>query len=97
MYPRIPFTDEEWQTEIDTFFETLRQCCDVLLTTGCSMHVHVSPSDDPEHQYTLEQVQQVLKATAYFHDAIIQIMPPRGRKIPGLSPITLIRYRAGNP
>jgi len=68
-------TEDAWQVEIDSVFAIVREHCDITLTTGCSMHVHVSTSPNSTNQYTLPQLKSVSKGVSYFDDAITRMMP----------------------
>lgn len=71
-------SDDEWQQELDTVFHLLNLSFDMICTTGCSTHVHVSPSAKPtedEDWWTPRQVNQIMKAISYFTTPVNQIMP----------------------
>lgn len=48
--------------------------CDVLLTTGCSTHVHMSPTVLGGFQP--DDLLRLMKAIAFFEDPIRRVMPP---------------------
>ncbi|KAI1780998.1 hypothetical protein F4818DRAFT_397456 [Hypoxylon cercidicola] len=66
---------EEWQDQLDRVFKYLFVEWDIRLTTGCSMHVHVSTGTTMDTRFTMEQVRQILKGIALYDDAITKIMP----------------------
>ncbi|RYP76041.1 hypothetical protein DL769_003698 [Monosporascus sp. CRB-8-3] len=72
---RAMTTSEPWQQEVNDVFRTLTRNYDILLTKGCSMHVHVSPRLTPEIRYTMPQLRGILKAIAYYDQSITKIMP----------------------
>ncbi|KAK1769230.1 hypothetical protein QBC33DRAFT_513459 [Phialemonium atrogriseum] len=74
---RAMTTAENWQREVADIFEAMYKYCDITLTKGCSMHVHVSPSLVATNQtmYTMDDVRKVLKAVAYFDDPMTRMMP----------------------
>lgn len=59
--------------DITQIFKTLAGGCDILLTKGCSMHVHVAPN--MEGQWTPTTLPGPVKGIAVFDDAITKIMP----------------------
>ncbi|KAI0104179.1 putative amidoligase enzyme-domain-containing protein [Nemania sp. FL0031] len=67
---------EPWSQTIENFFDALHAFCDITLTRGCSMHIHVSPSRTGETPYTLQQLQRLMKGISFYDDAITRIMPP---------------------
>ncbi|RYP24890.1 hypothetical protein DL766_007197 [Monosporascus sp. MC13-8B] len=72
---RTMFTVEIWQYEVDQVFRGLLADWDIRLTTGCSMHVHVSTGITQETRYTMDQIRRIMKGIALFDDAITKIMP----------------------
>ncbi|KHN94816.1 uncharacterized protein MAM_07235 [Metarhizium album ARSEF 1941] len=64
----------DWRAEISTVFDTLSRIGEIKLTTGCSMHVHVSPSAG-KTPCTPKQMHGILKAIAYMDHAITDIVP----------------------
>lgn len=46
------------------------------------MHVHVSPSKDPQIRYSVLDVRNIMKAMAYYDDAITRVMPPLRKNNP---------------
>ena len=68
----IPSTGISWQAELDIVFRVLQTNCQLLLTKGCSMHVHVSPQDS---KFTAEQLRGICKGLCFFDDAITRVMP----------------------
>ncbi|KAK0744385.1 hypothetical protein B0T21DRAFT_357744 [Apiosordaria backusii] len=75
---RILRTDEDWVGEISRAFEALTECCEIKLTTGCSMHIHVSPvrelAEKP-NQFTFPEIVNIVKAVAYFDQPLTDVMP----------------------
>ena len=69
---RVLSTHTNWQRELEAVFNVLHTNCQLLLTTGCSMHVHVSPFED---QFTAEHLRGICKGLCYFDDAITRVMP----------------------
>lgn len=63
----------DWQGEIDIIFSIINIRFEIMLTTGCSTHVHVSPY--PTEQYTLGQLRNIMKGVAYFHAPLRTVMP----------------------
>jgi hypothetical protein len=63
--------DPLWAAEVHDIFEFVWDNFDVLLTRGCSMHVHVAPKPD----WTVLPLRNIMKATGVFDDAIMKIMP----------------------
>ncbi|KAK4251737.1 putative amidoligase enzyme-domain-containing protein [Corynascus novoguineensis] len=76
---RVLSTTTDWQNELQAVFEVLHDECKVRLTTGCSMHVHVSPYDG---RYTAGQLQKICKALCYFDNAITKVMPAERKDNP---------------
>lgn len=74
---RAMTTAEHWQKEVDDIFLILNEYCNIALTKGCSMHVHVSPSlvGISQTKYTMDDLRKVLKAVAYFDKPITKVMP----------------------
>lgn len=73
---RCMTTNTDWQGEITKVFHTLQRIGETQLTTGCSMHVHVSPSREG-NGYKPEQLHSIMKAVAYFDRAVTAAVPPR--------------------
>lgn len=74
-----------WQREIDQLYKGIKKHCDIKLTTGCSMHVHVSPSAKPrgsEDKWSAAQLRSILKAISYFDNPITKIMPAERKENP---------------
>ncbi|KAK2812537.1 hypothetical protein FQN50_001181 [Emmonsiellopsis sp. PD_5] len=69
---RVLTSSNQWQTEINDIFEILLDHCDILLTSGCSLHVHVSPSGG---SYTIEHLRNIIKGVIYYDRALTAIMP----------------------
>ncbi len=70
----------EWYDDLGTLFLVLEQNCQILLTKGCSMHVHVVPGindglSSSLDMWSLADLRGVLKATGIFDEAITKIMP----------------------
>ncbi|KAK3377623.1 hypothetical protein B0H63DRAFT_511853 [Podospora didyma] len=56
---------------LETLFRELDEICYVNLSTGGSMHVHLSPTTTKEDMlFTTKQMAKIVKATAYFDNAI---------------------------
>ncbi|KAM0814534.1 putative Amidoligase enzyme [Seiridium cardinale] len=74
---RIMNTNEDWQREVDRIFSVLNEYCEIRLTVGCSMHIHVSPTQtgDLQQKYTIVQLRSILNAISFYDAAITQIMP----------------------
>ncbi|KND94128.1 hypothetical protein TOPH_01115 [Tolypocladium ophioglossoides CBS 100239] len=68
-------TNEDWQDEFANVFKVLHKDYEVELTPGCSMHVHVSPSNTGK-RYTVLELRNIIKAKAYFDNATTRVMPP---------------------
>ena len=69
-----------WYDDLGTLFLVLEQNCQILLTKGCSMHIHVAPGINDGltsslDMWSLADLRGVLKATGIFDDAIMKIMP----------------------
>lgn len=78
--PILHSGDASWPTDLETIFRTLDANYHILLTKGCSMHVHVAPKAKDEQapsgsQWTRSDLCLVIKATGVFDDAIMKIMP----------------------
>ncbi|KAL2017758.1 hypothetical protein VTK56DRAFT_1676 [Thermocarpiscus australiensis] len=63
----------DWPKQFQIIFEALDMSCDILLSTGCSMHVHVGLGVN-EHWPLAPRV-RLVKAIAVFDEAIMRIMP----------------------
>lgn len=61
----------DWSGEIGRVFDAMWDNFDILVSRGCSMHVHVAP----EPQWTAGALRDLVKATGVFDDAIMRIMP----------------------
>ncbi|OAA76260.1 hypothetical protein LEL_05944 [Akanthomyces lecanii RCEF 1005] len=79
-------SSKEWQGEIDHVFQLINENFDIYLSTGCSMHVHVSPAPLESHVYNLGQLQSILKATALYDKAITNVMPADRKENPYCQP-----------
>ncbi|KAJ4153219.1 hypothetical protein LMH87_009716 [Akanthomyces muscarius] len=77
---------KEWQGESDHVFQFINENFDIYLSTGCSMHVHVSPAPLESHVYNLGQLQSILKATALYDKAITNVMPADRKENPYCQP-----------
>lgn len=78
-------SDGLWAKEIDDLYSGIKKYCDIRLTTGCSMHVHVSPSAKPrgsEDKWSAAQLRSILKAISYFDDPITKVMPAERKQNP---------------
>lgn len=78
-------SDDEWQKELDRVFKRLDLSFDMMCTTGCSMHVHVSPSAKPEGQrekWTFANLNKIMKTLSYFTSSVNKIMPAERKKNP---------------
>ncbi|KAH6855005.1 hypothetical protein B0I37DRAFT_45119 [Chaetomium sp. MPI-CAGE-AT-0009] len=67
-----------WAQEIHDVFAVVLGSFDILLTEGCSTHVHVEPN--PE--WTMSSIHGLMKATGVFDDAIMKIMPAERKMNP---------------
>lgn len=67
-------TSEAWQQEIDRVFAALVAGCEILLTRGCAMHVHVSP--EIAGGFNNNQLKQIIKQVIYYDNPLTMIMPP---------------------
>lgn len=86
---RTMASKDEWQKEIGAVFRLLNSSFNMICTTGCSMHVHVSPSVKPtrdEGRWTPAQLNKIMKAISYFTVPIIQIMPAERKMNPWAMP-----------
>lgn len=82
-------SDDDWQEEFETVFTALGASFDVVCTTGCSTHFHVSPSAKPkgkQDQWTTEQLKNIMKAVSYFTIPITKIMPADRKNNPYAMP-----------
>lgn len=78
-------SDNSWQSEIDRLFRFLDLYCWAQQTTGCSMHIHVSPSAKPrgeEKEWEIQHLNRIVKALSYLDDSITRIMPPERKDNP---------------
>ncbi|KAK3297109.1 uncharacterized protein B0H64DRAFT_473261 [Chaetomium fimeti] len=76
---KIMSTDEEnWADDLENVFQVVLTNFDVLLTKGCSMHVHVAPGP----KWNVTSLRNFMKATGVFDDAITKIMPAERKKNP---------------
>ncbi|XXG97193.1 hypothetical protein Hte_003488 [Hypoxylon texense] len=66
---------EDWQGEVDRVFTGLLDDWDIRLTTGCSMHIHVSTGTTDETRFTSDQALRIVKGVAIYEEAITKIMP----------------------
>ncbi|KAI5458293.1 hypothetical protein BGZ63DRAFT_407578 [Mariannaea sp. PMI_226] len=71
---RVLDTTTHWVFEISTVFRVIHQYCDILVSSGCSTHVHMSPM--LPRKFTRNDVIKVMMAAAYFDDPITRMMPP---------------------
>ncbi|KAI1170624.1 hypothetical protein F4777DRAFT_583719 [Nemania sp. FL0916] len=72
----ILFSNEPWQEHITAFFDLLYMHCDIILTHGCSTHVHVSPAKNGKPlYYTIQQLRTLMKAISFYDEPITRIMP----------------------
>jgi hypothetical protein len=67
-------TSEDWQGEIDLVFTALVAGCEILLTPGCSIHVHVSPRN--VDGFNNDQLKQIIKQVIYYDNPLTTILPP---------------------
>lgn len=81
---RILSTEITWQQEVGIIFNVLDTNCDILLTSGCSMHVHVSPL--PDGEYNTDQLRQILKGVIYYDTPFMRIMPAERKDNPWAEP-----------
>lgn len=82
-------SDEEWQEELDKVFKVLSDSTHMILTTGCCMHVHVSPSAKPkgkQDRWTSDHLNKIMKAISYFTDPVVKIMPAERKENPYAMP-----------
>lgn len=82
-------SDNQWQGEFDRVFAALDSWCDMIRTTGCSMHVHVSPSAEPkgkEDQWAHGHLNKIMKAISYFTIPVNKIMPAERKNNPYAMP-----------
>ncbi|KUI52492.1 hypothetical protein VP1G_10340 [Cytospora mali] len=78
-------SNEQWETEIEKLFKALNRYYYIKLTTGCSMHIHVSPAANPNADNELWSTQElaaVMKALSYYDEAITKIMPADRKENP---------------
>lgn len=78
-------SDNQWQGEFDRVFAALDSWCDMIRTTGCSMHVHVSPSAEPKGKEDLwahGHLNKIMKALSYFTIPVNKIMPAERKNNP---------------
>ncbi|KAM5442000.1 hypothetical protein MferCBS31731_002829 [Microsporum ferrugineum] len=69
----ILYTDQEdWTEQVDGVFRVLREHCDIKLTTGCAMHVHIAPAHG---KYSIEQALAVLNGALYYEAPLKGMMP----------------------
>ena len=64
----------DWQREVDSIFGALQQGCEIMLTKGCAMHVHVSSG--PSGRFNLEQLKRMIKQVVYYDSPLTKLMPP---------------------
>ncbi|KAM7219064.1 hypothetical protein V8F06_005502 [Rhypophila decipiens] len=62
-----------WVQDIRRFFAVLGENCDLKVTTGCSMHVHVSPGVSTKFNEC--QLQAICKAICYWDTVTTAILP----------------------
>ncbi|KAI6092854.1 putative amidoligase enzyme-domain-containing protein [Hypoxylon rubiginosum] len=72
---RVLSTADEWQIEVERVFGGLVDDWDINLTTGCSMHIHVSTGTTNTTRFTTDQVRRIIKGIAFYEEAITKIMP----------------------
>lgn len=78
-------SNDDWRKEINALFRMLNDYCKIALTTGCSMHIHVSPSAKPkgsQDKWTYLHLRNIMKAISYFDQPITQIMPAERKENP---------------
>ncbi|KAM5470654.1 hypothetical protein MauCBS54593_003695 [Microsporum audouinii] len=69
----ILYTDQEdWTEQVDGVFRVLREHCDIELTAGCAMHVHIAPAHG---KYSIEQALAVLNGALYYEAPLKGMMP----------------------
>ncbi|KAK7710323.1 hypothetical protein SLS64_005908 [Diaporthe eres] len=98
-YCRVEFvsrtiaSDDAWQMEFDQLYGFLNEYCDVSRTTGCSTHVHVSPSAKPkgkEDKWSHLDLRSIMKALSYYDQPITKVMPAERKQNPyAMSNMTL--------
>ncbi|OBT77563.1 hypothetical protein VF21_04625 [Pseudogymnoascus sp. 05NY08] len=79
---RVLSTGKPWQKEIDDVFRTLHENYEVLISQGCSMHIHVSPGQQVGLRYSLSQLKSMMNAIAFFDEATTAIMPAERKDNP---------------
>lgn len=98
---RTMASDDDWQDELDSVSRRLNSAFHMICTTGCSMHVHVSPSAEPkrhEDRWTPGQLNKIMKTVSYFTNPVTQIMPAERKKNPWAMPNMLSEHVAkANP
>lgn len=67
-------TNEDWQGEIEKVFLVILKTCEIQLTTGCSMHVHISPRS--VQNWDNDQLKRIIKQVIYYDSSLTTIMPP---------------------
>lgn len=70
--------DMNWAKDVQNIFTVVWNNFDILLTRGCSMHVHVAPKPT----WPVPSLRNVMKATGVFDDAIMKIMPAERKANP---------------
>ncbi|KAM7187543.1 hypothetical protein V8F33_011190 [Rhypophila sp. PSN 637] len=65
--------ERSWVQDIRKFFAVLGENCDLQVTTGCSMHVHVSPGESTKFNEC--QLQAICKAIFYWDTVTTSILP----------------------
>jgi hypothetical protein len=81
---RVTSTAEDWQQQANQIFDAILPKCEIILTQGCSMHIHVSPTDsqEPQKRYKVSQLQSILKGVSYFDRAITEVLPSERKMNP---------------
>ncbi|KAI1369346.1 hypothetical protein F5Y08DRAFT_352081 [Xylaria arbuscula] len=75
-------TNENWKLEVSRVFAVLNRDWWINTTATCSMHVHVLPGLTDTDSYDMPQVRGLLRAIAYYDDAITKIMPAEHKNNP---------------
>lgn len=82
-------SNDDWQQEFDTIFRALNASFHMVCTTGCSTHIHVSPSAKPkgkQDRWTTEQLKNIMKAVSYYTSPVTKIMPAERKRNPYAMP-----------
>ncbi|KAK2822999.1 hypothetical protein FQN49_007570 [Arthroderma sp. PD_2] len=81
---RVLYTNRgNWEGQIDSVFQVLHADCEIKLTPGCAMHVHVSPD---EVKYDAKRLKNIIMAGIYYENPLATIMPPIRKNNPWARP-----------